>query len=221
MMDQILRPHQAYAAAYIDDIIIHSASWDTHIRQLRAVLAELRRAGLTANPAKCRLGLEETSYLGYQVGRGNVRPQESKVAAIRDWPRPTSKKQVKSFLGLVGKYQRFIPGFATLASPLNDLTRKALPDRVTWSDAAERAFGDLRRALCSEPVLLTPNFSLPLLVHTDASEVGLGAVLSQVQGGEEHPVMYVSRKLLPNEKNYSTVEKEALAIKWALDKLRY
>ena len=143
------------------------------------------------------------------------------VAAIRDWPRPTSKKQVKSFLGLVGYYQRFIPGFATLASPLNDLTRKALPDRVTWSDAAERAFGDLRRALCSEPVLLTPNFSLPLLVHTDASEVGLGAVLSQVQGGEEHPVMYVSRKLLPNEKNYSTAEKEALAIKWALDKLRY
>ena len=85
---------------------------------------------------------------------------------------------MKSFLGLVGYYQRFIPGFATLASPLNDLTRKALPDRVTWSDAAERAFGDLRRALCSEPVLLTPNFSLPLLVHTDASEVGLGAVLS-------------------------------------------
>ena len=102
MMDQLLRPHQAYAAAYIDDIIIHSASWDVHLRQLRAVLGELRRAGLTANPAKCRLGLEETSYLGYQVGRGNVRPQESKVAAIRDWPRPTSKKLVKSFLGLVG-----------------------------------------------------------------------------------------------------------------------
>ena len=135
MMDQILRPHQAYAAAYIDDIIIHSASWDIHVRQLRAVLAELRRAGLTANPAKCRLGLEETAYLGYRVGRGNVRPQDSKVSAIRDWPRPTTKKQVKSFLGLVGYYQRFIPGFATMASPLNELTRKALPDRVKWSEA--------------------------------------------------------------------------------------
>ena len=216
--DQLLRPHQAYAAAYIDEIIIHSTSWDVHLRQLRAVLGELRKAG---HPAKCCLGLEEMAYLGYQVGQGNVRPQESKVAAIRDWPRPTSKKQVKSFLGLVGYYQRFIPGFATLASPLNDLTRKALPDRVTWSEAVGRAFGHLRRALCSEPVLITPDFSLSLLVHTDASEVGLGAVLSQVQGGEEHPVMYVSRKLLPNEKNYSTVEKEALAIKWALDKLRY
>ena len=74
MMDQLLRPHQAYAATYIDDIIIHSDSWDVHIRQLRAVLGELRMAGLTTNPAKCRLGLEETAYLGYQVGRGNVRP---------------------------------------------------------------------------------------------------------------------------------------------------
>ena len=84
MMDQLLRPHQDYAAAYINNIIIHSPSWDVHIRQLRAVLGELRKAGLTANPAKCRLGLEETAYLGYQVGRGTVRPQESKVAAIRD-----------------------------------------------------------------------------------------------------------------------------------------
>ena len=111
------------------------------------VLWELRRAGLTANtPPKCRLGLEETSYLGYQVRRGNVRPQESKVAAIRDWPRPTSKKLVKSFLGLVGYYQRFISGFTTLASPPNDLTRKALQDQawciadisvhtVTWDGA--------------------------------------------------------------------------------------
>uniref|UniRef100_A0A8C5C6I6 Gypsy retrotransposon integrase-like protein 1 n=1 Tax=Gadus morhua TaxID=8049 RepID=A0A8C5C6I6_GADMO len=221
MMDQLLRPHQDYAAAYIDDIIIYSPSWDIHVRQLRAVLGELRKAGLTANPAKCRLGREETTYLGYRVGRGTVRPQEGKVAAIRAWPQPRTKKQVKAFLGLVGYYQRFIPGYATLASPMNDLTRKALPDRVTWSEAADRAFKTLREALCSEPVLITPDFNLPVIVHTDASEVGLGGVLSQVRAGEEHPITYVSRKLLPNERNYSTVEKEALAIKWCLEKLRY
>ena len=164
MMDPLLRPYQAYAAAYIDDIIIHSASWDNHLRHLRAVLGELRKAGLTAHPAKCHLGLEEATYLGYRVGRGNVRPQEAKIRTIRDWPRPTTKKQVKSFLGLVGYYQRFIPGFATLASPLHDLTRKALPDRVTWSEAAEGAFRLLRQALCSEPILLTPDFTLPLVV---------------------------------------------------------
>ena len=98
---------------------------------------------------------------------------------------------------------------------------KALPDRVTWSEAAEGAFRLLRQALCSEPILLTPDFTLPLIVHSDTSEVGLGAVLSQVRDTEEHPVTYISRKLLPNERNYSTVEKEALAIKWAVDKLRY
>ena len=157
---QLLRPHQAYAAAYIDEIIIHSTSWDVHLRQLRAVLGELRRAGLTANPAKCCLGLEEKSYLGYQD------PKRARSQPSGTGPAPPPKKQVKLFLGLVGYYQRFIPGFATLASPLNDLTRKALPDRVTWSEAAERAFGDFRQALCSEPVLITPDFSLPLIFHT-------------------------------------------------------
>ena len=143
------------------------------------------------------------------------------MAAILDWRRPTSKKQVKSFLGLVGYYQRFILGFAMLASPLNDLTRKALPDRIRWSEAAEKAFRSLRGALCSEPVLVTPDFAAPLIVHTDASEVGLGGVLSQIQAGEEQPITYIRRKLLPNERSYSTVEKEALAIKWTLDGLRY
>ena len=104
---------------------------------------------------------------------------------------------------------------------LGDYFYPVLPDRVTWSEAAEGAFATLRRALCTEPILITPDFSLPLIVPTDASEVGLGAVLSQVRAGEEHPVTYISRKLLSNERNYSTVEKEALAIKWALDKLRY
>ena len=92
--------------------------------------------------------------MGYRVGCGNVRPQEAKIQTIRNWPRPTTKKQVKAFLGLVGYYQRFIPGFATLASPLHDLTRKALPDHVTWSEAAEGAFRLLRQALCSEPIYL-------------------------------------------------------------------
>ena len=221
MMDRILRAHREYAAAYIDDIVIHSSTWTLHLHHLRVVLGALRTAGLTANPQKCRLGLEEASYLGYQVGRGCVRPQDEKVQAIRTWPRPTTKKQVKSFLGLVGYYQRFIPAFATLASPLNELTRRTLPDRVKWTEEVEEAFSHLRQALCTEPVLITPDFSLPFVVHTDASEVGLGAVLSQVRSGEEHPVTFISRKLLASERAYSTVEKEALAIKWTLEKLRY
>ena len=121
----------------------------------------------------------------------------------------------------MGYYQRLIPQYATLAAPLYDLTRKSLPDQVKWTDKAEEAFGLLRQALCSDSVLITPDFSLPFIVQTDASGVGVGAVLSQVLGDEEHPVTYISRKFLPHEKAYSTVEKEALAVKWAVDKLRY
>ena len=93
--------------------------------------------------------MEEASYLGYRVGRGSVKPQEEKVQTIQIWPRPHTKKQVKSFLGLVGYYQRFIPAFATLASPLYELTRRTLPNRVGWTEEAEEAFSLLRQALCT------------------------------------------------------------------------
>ena len=151
------------------------------MRHVRAVVNELRKTGLTANPAKCRLGREETSYLGYRVGRGNVRPQEDKVAAIREWPRPQTKKQVRSFLGLVGYYQRFIPGYATLASPMNDVM--TLPDRVRWTDEAEAAFRTLGVALCEEPVLITPDFNAPFILHTVGGGAGRSIISSPGRRG--------------------------------------
>ncbi|KAL0160841.1 hypothetical protein M9458_044566, partial [Cirrhinus mrigala] len=195
LMDIILRPHQAYAAAYLDNVVIHSEA-------LRRVLTELRRAGLTANPRKCHLALHEAKYLGYQVGRGLIRPQEKKVEAVRTTPKPESKTQVRAFLGLAGYYRCFIPNFSSLASPLTDLTRKGQPEKIQWTRRSPRN-------LC------------PFLLQTDASDAGLGAVLSQVQEGEEHPLLYISRKLTPAKRHYATVEKEALAIKWAVLELRY
>ncbi len=121
---RLLRPHQAYAATYLDDVIVHSESWEEHLERLRRVLMELRRAGLTANPRKCHLALLEAKYLGFQVGRGIVKPQEKKVAAILSAPRPSTKTQVRAFLGLAGYYHCFIPNFSSLAAPLTDLTRK-------------------------------------------------------------------------------------------------
>ncbi len=102
MMNILLRPHQAYAVAYLDDVVVHSVSWEDHLERLRRVLSELRRAGLTANPCKCHLALSEAKYLGFQVGRGLIRPQEKKVEAVRSAPRPTTKTQVRAFLGLAG-----------------------------------------------------------------------------------------------------------------------
>ena len=221
MMDRILRPHREYAAAYLDDIIIHSHDWTSHLGHLRAVLRALRQAGLTANPKKCHLGLEEAQYLGYTIGRGHVKPQFRKVEAIKTWPKPATKRQVKTYLGLVGYYQCFIPHFATIAAPLHEMTKKSLPHLVVWTAEAEAAFATLQQALCSEPILRTPNFQEPFVVHADASGTGIGAVLSQVHDAEEHPVVFISRKLQKHELNYSTVEKECLAVKWALHKLKY
>ncbi len=179
---------------------------------------QLHRAGLTANPRKCHLGLSEAKYLqSFQVERGLIKPQEKKVEAVRSSPKLSTKSQVRAFLGLAGYYRGFIPNFSSLAAPLTDLTRKGQPEMVCWKPEAEEAFRNVKTALTSEPVLRAPDFSCPFLLLTDASDTGLGAVLSQVQESEEHPVLYISRKLTPAEKNYATVEKEALAIKW----LRY
>ena len=221
LMDRVLRPHRAYAAAYLDDIVIQSTSWAEHLEHLEAILGALRRAGLTANAKKCRLGLTETDYLGFTIGRGCVKPQTRKVEKIKNWPRPVTKKQTKSFLGLIAYYSKFINNFSTIAAPLYELTRQRLPHHVTWTDEAEEAFRALKQALCEEPVLIAPDFNKPFLLHTDASRTGLGAVLSQVVDNQEHPVTYVSRKMLKHELNYATVEKEALAIKWAVHHLRY
>ncbi|XP_063041160.1 uncharacterized protein LOC134436063 [Engraulis encrasicolus] len=220
LMDRVLAPHKKYAAAFLDDVVIQSPDWDSHLARVQAVLNSLREAGLTANPKKCRLAFGETNYLGYTIGCGLVKPQEAKVKAIRDWPRPITKKQVRSFLGLANYYRRFIANFATIAAPLTDLTTKRHSRMVKWNPSAEDAFVALKQALCSSPVLVAPDFKKEFLVQTDASEVGLGAVLAQVHEGEEHPILYLSRKLLPREKNYSTVEKECLAITWALESLR-
>ena len=221
LMDRVLRPHAAYAAAYLDDVIIHSNSWAEHMQQVGAVLSSLRQAGLTANPKKCVVGQREVRYLGYHLGGGQVRPQVDKTAAIATCPRPKTKKEVRQFLGLAGYYRRFIPDFAGLTSPLTDLTRKGASDPVQWTEQCQQVFERVKQALCGEPLLYTPDFSLPFILQTDASNRGLGAVLSQQVGGTDRPVLYISRKLSEREGRYSTVEKECLAIRWAVGSLRY
>ncbi|KAM4549940.1 uncharacterized protein V3H82_019144 [Fundulus diaphanus] len=221
LMDRVLQGCGDCSAAYLDDVVIFSDTWEQHLQHLERVLGKIEQAGLTLNPAKCQWAKEEAQYLGYRLGRGEVRPQVDKVDAIRSCPRPRTKKEVRSFLGLAGWYRRFVPQFATIAAPLTALTEKAQRNPVVWSEDCETAFQTLKTCLCSSPVLRSPDFNQRFLVQTDASAVGLGAVLAQGDPGEERPVLYLSRKLLPRETRYSTVEKEGLAIKWALESLRY
>ena len=155
-------------------------------------------------------------YLGHVVGGGCVRVEMSKVEAVRELPSPRTKREVRAFLGLTGYYRRFIPNYASTATPLTDLTRKTEPNAVKWTGECEAAFKKLKEVLCSAPVLRTPDFTQPFIVQTDASDRGVGAVLSQSREDGDQPVAFFSKKLLPREERYSTVEKECLAIKLAV-----
>ena len=165
--------------------------------------------------------MKQCSYLGHVVGNGAVEPELSKLKAVEEFPKPITKKQVRGFLGLTGYYWKFIPGYATIACPLTDLTKKGQPTKVVWSDQCEEAFKTLKSILCSKPVLRGPDFAETFMLQTDASDCGVGAVLSQKdKSREDHPIAYFSRKLLPREEKYSVIEKECLAIKLACQSFR-
>ena len=168
LMDQVLEGAESYSSAYIDDVVIFSRSWEEHLVQVKDVLWRLKEAGLTINPQKCAVAQQEVQYLGYVIGGGAIKPQVGKVSAILESPVPTTKRQVRSFLGVIGRYRRFVPHFSTRAGPLIDLTRKAAPVRVVWSDQCSKAFEDLRTCLTKDPILQSPDFSQPFLVQTDA-----------------------------------------------------
>ena len=216
MMDKLIQGMEGYTAAYLDDLVIFSDSWERHLQHIREVFDQLRAAGLTAKPRKCQFGMAQCIYLGHIVGNGLVHPESLKIDAVMSFPIPQTKKQVRAFLGVTGYYRKFIPDFASVAAPLTDLIQKICPDRVVWTPECGSAFLKQKNRLCSDPVLRSPDFTRPFVLQTDASERGVGAVLSQLDdNGDDHPVAYFSRKLLPREK-YSTVEKERLAIKLAV-----
>jgi phospholipid-translocating ATPase len=157
--------------------------------------------------------MKECIYLGHIVGNGQVRPDPTKLAAVRNFPVPTTKKQVRGFLGLTGYYRKFILNYATVAAPLTDLTKKRLPDKVNWTPECGVAFETLKGALCESPVLMNPDFAKQFILQTDASNRGVGAVLSQLDDdGKDRPIAYFSRKLLPSEERYSTVEQLAIKL---------
>ncbi|XP_073412006.1 uncharacterized protein [Dendrobates tinctorius] len=219
LADRLLDGLQDYACAYLD-IAIYSATWEEHLNHLETLLDRIHQAGITLNPNKCHVGKAEVQYLGHWVGSGKQRPEPAKIEAIAKWPVPCTKTQVMAFLGTVGYYRKFVPNYSSVAKPLTDLTRKNQPRQVTWTSECEEAFRQLKDALTNTPVLAAPDPTKCFLVHTDASMFGLGAVLSQFgPDGQEHPVAYLSRKLLPCEVSYAAIE-ECLAVVWALKKLQ-
>lgn len=206
---------------YLDDIIIISSTFEEHVALLNRVLEKLRQANLTINLGKCQFFRSKLRYLGYVVDSFGLRTDPEKVEAILNYPTPKSKKELKRFLGTASWYRRFIPNFSTIAGPLNKLTstKKTAPS-FQWTAEADTAFIDLKSRLVQAPVLACPNFKYPFEVHTDASNYGIGAMLSQTIDGVEHPVAFMSKSLTGPEKNYSVTEREALAVLTALEHWR-
>ena len=201
--------------AYIDDVIIYSDTWEEHLRIIREFFERLSRAMLTINLSKSEFGQAQVTYLGHVVGQGEVKPVSAKVEAIANFPRPESKKQLMRFLGMAGYYRRFCPNFAAVAEPLTQLLSKR--EKFIWSERCDKAFEELKAMLQSAPVLAAPDFESSFKLAVDASDVAAGAVLLQEDDeGVEHPVCYFSKKFNKSQRNYSTIEKECLALMLAL-----
>ena len=196
---------------YIDDILVFSNTWSDHLAYMRDLFDRLTKAGLVVNLAKCEFAKATVTYLGHEVGRGHVVPRQAKVQAIVEFPAPSSKKEVMRFLGMCGFYRKFVPNFSDLVAPLTDLLKKGI--KFEWSSSCEIAFQKLKAVLMSKPVLDAPNFRKPFQLATDASDVGVGAVLLQMDDmGLLKPISYFSKKLNPHQRRYSTIEKECLGL---------
>ncbi|KAG5270294.1 hypothetical protein AALO_G00191040 [Alosa alosa] len=176
---------------------------------------------LFVKPEKCEFHVSEVSFLGFILSSGGLRMDPKKTQVVRDWPQPTSVKEVQRFLGFANFYRKFIRNFSSVAAPLSNLTRKK-PGPFIWTPEAERAFQDLKVRFTSAPILTLPDPPLPFTVEVDASDVAVGAVLSQCPAdGKLHPCAFFSSRLSDAEMNYDVGDRELLAIKLALDEWRH
>ena len=203
---------------FIDDILVHTVSWEKHLEVLKELLSRLRTANMKAKPSKCSLAQESLDFLGHRVGGGKLQPMTNKIQAVQEAPRPKTKRQLRSFLGLASYYRKFVPCFAEIAVPLTNLTKKGKSNTVEWGETEERAFRCLKSKISNAPILHLPDVDRPFILRTDASETGIGAVLLQEFDDEKFPVAFASRKLLDRETRYSTIERECLAVVWAVQK---
>ena len=210
---------------YLDDIIIYSPDFCSHLQHLDGVFQRLWKHGLKLRLDKCKLLQREVKFLGHVVDREGVRPDPDKIVAVRDWTPPATVRELRAWLGLAGYYRRFVPSFAAIARPLHDLLIGVPNDatsrqrELTWTPACQTAFDALKAALTQAPVLAYADYEQPFVVYTDASNRGLGAVLAQAQDGKERVIAYASRSLHPteqNDANYSSFKLELLALKWAV-----
>ena len=221
---------------YLDDLLVYSQTFEDHLCHLRRIFQRIESTGLKLRPEKCQFLAEEVSYLGHTISAKGIACETDKVQKVRDWPIPSTTTQLRSFLGFASYYRRFVRNFARIAGPLHDLVTSSSRRQdkrngqitTLWREEHQAAFDSLKLAITSSPTLGYADFTKPFVVQTDASEDGLGAILSQKQeDGSVKPIAFASRRLRPAEKNYyrshhSSYKLEFLAMKWAIaEKFRH
>ncbi|GFX55818.1 retrovirus-related Pol polyprotein from transposon 297 [Trichonephila clavipes] len=219
IMDNLLRHFKwTMCLCYLDDIIVFSETFEDHLIRLRLVLKCLQEAGIKLNSKKCLFAAQEVKILGHLVSSNGVRPDPDKIKAVRNFPTPKNIHDIRSFLGLCSYFRRFIKGFCYLAEPLHSLLKSGV--EFHWGPEEVEAFHSLKKALTSDPVLGMYDERASTEIHTDTSGYGIGAVLVQIQNNVEKVIAYASRTLTKAETNYSTTERECLAIVWATNNFR-
>jgi len=217
IMNEVLQGLDEFCMVYQDDIVIFSKSFTDHQKHLEKVLSRLRKANITLKKSKCKFGVQETRFLGHIITTEGIKMNPDKVKIAEQFPTPKTRKQLKQFLGVIQFYHHFIAKLGELAGPLYELCSTKRTFR--WGSAQEEAFRKLKQAIGVNLVLKYPDFSKPFILRTDASETGVGACLSQKDKyGNEKIISFASKKLNSTLQNYATVEKEAYAIIYALDK---
>src|SRR3954447_16006729 len=204
---------------YVDDICIYTRTFKEHIQVLRKVLSLLRQNGFFLKAKKCTIATHEAEVLGHKINAEGIHTTEKITKAVKEFPTPTNRTELRSFLGLAGYYRSFILGFSKIAKPLNDLLRKDIS--FCWKDEQQEAFDTLKEKLVTAPILKRPDLKQPFILYTDASAFGLGAILSQKQEGKEVVIAYASHGTNPAQRNYGATQLELLAVVWALKHFRH
>lgn len=221
MMDTVLAGLKWQClAVYIDDVIIHSKSFEEHIKDISATLTRLNEANIQIKSSKCEFFKKEVKYLGHLVSKDGIRANPAKVQKIKDWQCPKTSLEAQAFLGLAGYYRKLIPDFASYESPIRTCIKNK---PFVMSHDAVSAYAELKKILSSDPVVKLPDFSgkSRFELHTDASDLGISAILTQIdENGTESVIHYASRMLSKQELKYHTQEKECLGIVWGCNKFR-
>ena len=217
-MNAVLGDIRHFALAFVDDIIVFSETFEEHIKHLEEVFSRLRKANLRLKISKCDFVKEKLNYLGHIISNEGISVDPEKVSAVANMQPPKNIRDVRSFLGMASYYRKYVPDFSKIAKPLSSLTRKNA--KFQWSLETQTAFETLKQRLLEAPILAFPDITKPFKLYTDASQYALGAVLMQEQDGQNRVIQYISHQFSDQKQKWPTIEREAFAIVFSLEKLR-